>query len=81
MNSNVHSLPAIAYMLVLVVIIINIIIIIIIVVVFFVDIEVVGVIVIATTKFRVSRDKHLQLLQKYRSFPGPAACSRTAIQN
>jgi hypothetical protein len=41
---------------------------------------VVGVI-LTTTKFRVSRDEHLQLLQKFRCFPGPAACSRRAIRN
>ena len=42
---------------------------------------VVGVILITTTKFRVSRDEHLQLLQKFRCFLGPSACSRIAIQN
>jgi hypothetical protein len=51
------------------------------VIIIVVVVDIVGVILITTTKFRVSRDEHLQLLQKFRCFLGPAACSRMVIQN
>jgi hypothetical protein len=79
MNSNVHSLPAISYIPVLVWLYIHLVVIIIIIIMV---VDVVGVILITTTtEFRVSRDEHLQLLQKFRCFLCPAARSRIAIKN